>query len=411
MRTRGAVFVMTLAVLAGLVALVAGLAISTRETVHAEWNRMQQQRAGLMIEAGIQQAIAVLQTADPTHVSLADTWASFGAKGDVSYTVGYDSFRIEILDAGSLINVNSADSDQLKELPLTQEQIDSLLDWREPGVTARGQGAKDTFYHALPDPYNAKLLPFDTVDELLQVKGFTPDALYRAPTSLSPLQSASLVGSSIPLYELLTADSMSADPNLAGEPKVNGNSITSDQLVAFGVPQTLATAIVQAQQQSHFKTLGDLLNVPGMTKDAARAILNNVSMVQDSHRIGLIDLNTAGTAVLESVPDLPSDSVSGIVDLQSTGFRSLGDLVDVPGMDITTLVKTVDRFCVGSRVFTVRVIGRAGTSRVAAEATLTIGDDGQVVMTRQQPQAVRSAIAQWNWADSPASQQTLGVSP
>jgi general secretion pathway protein K len=396
--------------MAGLVALVAALAVGSRETIHAEWNRVDERRADLMVEAGVQRAIAEIQQADTTHITQADTWASLGKSGSVQYTVGYDSFRIEIIDAGSLINLNSADSDQLQQLPLSQQQIDSLMDWREPGTTSRGQGAKDDFYNALPTAYNAKLKPFDSVDELLQVRGFTPESIYKPPSSLSPLQSASRVGSSTPLCQLLTTDSLSADPNLAGQPKVNGNSVTSYQLIAFGVQPSIAQNVVQAQQ-NQFKTLGDVLNVAGMTKDAARAILNNVTMGQDQHRVGLINLNTANETVLNSIPNLPSDAVSGILDHQSDGFQTLGELVDVPGMDMTTLIKTVDRFCVGSRTFIVRVIGQAGSYQSAAEVAVTVGDDYQVTMTRKQPLAVRDAISLWNWADSPDSKESIGVTP
>ena len=52
--------------------------------------------------------------------------------------------------------------------------IDPILDWKEPGEIPRTKGAKtDDYYSRLDPPYKAKGGPFDTVRELLLVKGFS----------------------------------------------------------------------------------------------------------------------------------------------------------------------------------------------------------------------------------------------
>ncbi|PMU85775.1 hypothetical protein, partial [Pseudomonas sp. GW704-F5] len=81
---------------------------------------------------GLQQALAVLasQAANTTTTAgtssnsanvttLNDDWATAGSHGDVLYTVGNTQFRMEIVDALSKININTAPQTQLQRMNLT----------------------------------------------------------------------------------------------------------------------------------------------------------------------------------------------------------------------------------------------------------------------------------------------------
>jgi general secretion pathway protein K len=59
-----------------------------------------------------------------------------------------------------------------------QTVVDSSLDWRDEDELHRLYGAESDYYMSLPSPYKAKNGPFDTVEELLLVKGVTPAMLY-----------------------------------------------------------------------------------------------------------------------------------------------------------------------------------------------------------------------------------------
>ena len=56
--------------------------------------------------------------------------------------------------------------------------LDSVLDWRDQDDLHRLHGAESDYYMSLPSPYKAKNSAFDTVEELLLVKGVTPAMLY-----------------------------------------------------------------------------------------------------------------------------------------------------------------------------------------------------------------------------------------
>jgi general secretion pathway protein K len=55
---------------------------------------------------------------------------------------------------------------------------DSVLDWKDADDLHRLHGAESDYYLSLPNPYKAKNADFDTVEELLMVKGMTREILY-----------------------------------------------------------------------------------------------------------------------------------------------------------------------------------------------------------------------------------------
>lgn len=98
--------------------------------------------------------------------------------------------RFGITDESAKLNLNTATEAQLLILVRAavagNEEIDpqaivnAILDWRDPDPMPRG-GEADTeaaYYRTLPKPYFVKNGPFDTVEELLLVKGVTGQILY-----------------------------------------------------------------------------------------------------------------------------------------------------------------------------------------------------------------------------------------
>jgi type II secretory pathway component PulK len=62
---------------------------------------------------------------------------------------------------------------------MTEDLANCILDWLDPSsTTPRTNGAKDEYYMDLQPPYHCKMGPLDSIDELLLVKGVTPQLLY-----------------------------------------------------------------------------------------------------------------------------------------------------------------------------------------------------------------------------------------
>ena len=98
-------------------------------------------------------------------------------------------FSYRLTDENARVNLNRATRDVLdrllQELSLEKTArdmiIDSIQDWRDANEEHRLNGAESDHYLSLPVPYRAKNADFDTVDELLQVQGVTPEILYGRP--------------------------------------------------------------------------------------------------------------------------------------------------------------------------------------------------------------------------------------
>ena len=98
-------------------------------------------------------------------------------------------YRFGVVDEAGKINVNallSLDNGQgviayniLMALPnMTDDVANSILDWLDPDDTPRSDGAEDDYYSSLPNPYHCKNGPLDSLEELLLVKGVTPQMVY-----------------------------------------------------------------------------------------------------------------------------------------------------------------------------------------------------------------------------------------
>jgi type II secretory pathway component PulK len=100
---------------------------------------------------------------------------------------GYEQ-RFGVVDEGGKLNVNSmialdktgeALYNALLKLPnMSPEVADAIVDWVDADDVARASGAESADYSGLPNPYKAKNGPLNSLDELLLVKGVTPELLY-----------------------------------------------------------------------------------------------------------------------------------------------------------------------------------------------------------------------------------------
>lgn len=420
MKRRGAVMVITLAVLAGLVAVLAAAAASQRVAFRAGLNRIEERRAAITADSACQYVMSTLATQSKTAFTPQDPWLTLGTAGEERFTFGDQSFRIEVVDAASRVNLNTVTAAQLQQMNLTPQQVDSLQDWRQAGQTPRANGAKDAYYNSLPVPYNTALRPFHSVDELLLVQGFTANDLFGTIADQEGSQGTGTVVSTAPtttsingnqvptpiLYDMLTVDSVSQDLRANGQPKIGINSAgaTLIALVRAGIPVNLAAAIVQRRTSGRRLTsMSALLGLPGVTTRNAATLLNNLSVTGVARVTGKLDLNTVTPDVLNTIPNMSADVVQAITQQQATGFTSLGQLASLPGMTIQNLQPLADLFSVNTQSFIVRIIAEAGSTQKAYEATINI--EGTTPKVVRMTEAPAGAEARWGWS-SDASQTT-----
>jgi type II secretory pathway component PulK len=84
-------------------------------------------------------------------------------------------------DEQGRLNVNKARPEMLQRLlgEGNDELVQSILLWRTPASEPAGLERENDFYEARPHPYRCKLAPFESVEELLMVRGMTPGLFNR----------------------------------------------------------------------------------------------------------------------------------------------------------------------------------------------------------------------------------------
>jgi general secretion pathway protein K len=145
--------------------------------------------------------------------------------------------------------------------------VDSILDWRDPDDFQRLNGAENDYYQSLKEPYNCKNGNLDSVEELLLVRGVTPD-LFHGSKGINKEE-----GSNTDRAGLKDIFSIYA----LGE-QIDVNSATPLVLnVVLGIPKELSQQMVKAREEKGFESLQDLLQrVPELSPfigDIGRFIL------------------------------------------------------------------------------------------------------------------------------------------
>lgn len=409
-RQQGSIFVLVLGIVVAMVAIVASVAASSHVASKARSNRLEMLKARLMAEAGVQHALSVLSGQSATVTLQTDGWATLGSSefdqpGTIRYTMNDGTYRVQVVDACSLINVNTATSAWLTNLPLTQEQVDSLTDWRSGGQNALSDGGKDAYYNGLTNPYNAKLQNLDSVDELLLVRGWTKNVLYDVPTQTGGAQlQAGNTNATPTVASLITVDS--ASPNVTtGKVNVSTGNIQAANLVAAGISVTIAGNIAA---RGPYTTLGSILTRANVPLNLAGPVVTNLIVNTTNPRPGLLNLNTVTLPVLNSLPNMTSDVSSAIISKQATGFNSLADFVSLPGVTVNEIAQLVDYFTVASQTFLIRVEGTIGNTSVPLEVLVKMnGTTPQIVKTYEPP--FSDMPTRWGWYD--VSQDITTVDP
>jgi general secretion pathway protein K len=183
-------------------------------------------------------------------------------------TLGGGIFRVRWVDEGGKININRADEETLRrvftnlgvEEPNKAILVDSIMDWRDPDDLHRMSGAENDYYRSLTPSYTAKNGPFDTVEDLLWVRGMTAELFYGYGAAKGNREEN---GQRVGLREIFTVDSPID--------RVNLRTASADVIHALtGIPLEKTRRFIDERQKLSDKTLADLLPLLGIgASDAA----------------------------------------------------------------------------------------------------------------------------------------------
>jgi general secretion pathway protein K len=116
--------------------------------------------------------------------------------------------------------------------------VDSIMDWKDPDDLHRLHGAESDYYMSLPNPYKARDANFETLEELLLVKGMTPEILYGTNEKKGAI-------------DFLTLYSKQGEININSAPKEVLMSIP-------GITPELADAIIGRRKDAEIKNIGEI---------------------------------------------------------------------------------------------------------------------------------------------------------
>jgi DNA uptake protein ComE-like DNA-binding protein len=157
-----------------------------------------------------------------------------------------------VSDEESRLNLNTATADELAKLQnMMPDVATAIVNWR--GGDSTTGAAEAQYYAGLQPPYQPRNGPFQTVREMLMIRGVTPELFLGKDVHQNGMLASSgendLAGSvdssDLGWAGILTVDSTVQNLNAAGEDRVNIQSADENSLTAVkGITPQIARAIV-----------------------------------------------------------------------------------------------------------------------------------------------------------------------
>jgi general secretion pathway protein K len=292
---KGIALVLILWVLALLSVIAGEFCYAMRTEVNITRNVMEQTDAYYLALAGVNRAIGELirddvirQRSSPSENNARVERNNGGDEADertgdedrwrinvdiAPVAFGNGEFQVSIGNESGKININSA-NDRLISMMVDAFDIqdheksiivDSILDWRDEDNLHRTNGAEDDYYNGLPEPYDCKNDYFDTLEELLLVRGVTPEIYYgglRDMVTVYPKKEKKVK---------LVGGLFRPPPQAFETNKINLNAAPYQLLLALpAMTETLAQEIIDFRKGADFRSMGEVSKIVG--PDVYRAI-------------------------------------------------------------------------------------------------------------------------------------------
>ena len=357
---RGSVLIIVLWVAFGLVSLAIYFANSSSLELRAADNRV----AALEAEQAIAGAARYISNAlanvtepgvPPDSVTLKVEAIQIGTarfwligqpldeEDDLEVTFG-------LVDEGAKLNLNTATAAMLAKLPrMSAELAAAVVDWRDEDSNPSENGAEDELYARLNPPYRCKNAPFESIEELRLVYGFTQDILYDEDANMNAVldRNEDDENATAPndnrdgkldrgVLAYVTVHSKQPNTRTNGDAKINIATVDAQGLTrlmtelgisAERVPQVLQRFSTSAppggtNQPPPFgnNTNGSVLQFyvrSGLTAEEFHLIENDVTTSTNALLEGLVNVNTATATVLACLPGLDAEKADALIATRS----------------------------------------------------------------------------------------------
>jgi len=253
----GIALLMVLWVLTILMVIALSFSSMTRTETYSTLSFKEGAEKKLLAEAGIERAIMELfyrmqNIGMKTILEGSEIWKIDGTT--YNGQIGDGNYSVRITDESGKVDINvitDANSDILrnlfKNLGIPEDEVNSIvdciLDWKDPDDLLHLNGAEDDYYMSLPNPYKTKNANFDTLEELMMVKGITQEMLYGK-------------GEQRGIIDFLTVNS--------GRSQINLNAAPKEVLMAIpGITPEIADAIINYRQDKEITNIAEIQAILG----------------------------------------------------------------------------------------------------------------------------------------------------
>ncbi|MBU0641484.1 MAG: general secretion pathway protein GspK [Planctomycetes bacterium] len=487
MRGARAIILPVVLVLIGLLSLtMAGFIFFVRAEIAGTAAHCDAQQARLAAESGLEEVVAILREHPhdatvwfeaPDRLRHALVWAEsydresdpvreMGSRQELlegmvtpvsawrysvvaqAYDTVEDTVRYGITPEAGKLNINVATEEQLEQLlmPLllglevenAPELLEALFDWRDDDDQPRPSGAENDYYNTLEPAYLAKNTGrFDTIEELLLIKGFNAAILYGEDVNRNGILDTNEDDGedSFPYYDnadgvldrglapFLTVWSRETDVALDNKPRINLNADRgvieaqiatyfqegelSDETIGFilglkddnfnfadlGSPAELYQGIDLPELEDEERVTEGALASSPITAGELPYLLDRFSTraANESQQVieGLININTAPAIVLELLPGLDAESAGMLVatrrDLDREALRTPAWALTSSVVGLAAFHQMAPYVTTKAHQFHVEVLGYADHARLSRRTEWIIemaGPLAQIKYTR-----------------------------
>lgn len=340
-------------VLVILMITVAGFAVLAHSEVEVVNNYADRASARWAAHAGIRDAEAQVMTLTANPYTELGGGSQLVTTGPTSTgALGNATYTLTIQDEAAKVNINIATATLLGNF-FDTDVASNIITWRSES-TANVGGADDAYYAGLTPPYHCKYAPFDTIDELLLVKGV-------GDVTPSPLDTVTADG--LPLRNYLTTSSFDNNTTINGAPRINVNTASATVLATlFGIPPNAVPT------RRALTSPADVLSWQGVTNSKLAAVYDRLTISTASTLPGLVNINTAPAGVLAALPGMDAATAAAIIQYRSTNgqFTDVGQLLTLTGMTATIFRAVAASLTVRSTVFRVFSTGQSADGLTAS---------------------------------------------
>lgn len=365
MARRGSILIVTILVVFAMAGMVLTLSRSMATEAAASGNRAAAARVAAVERAGEQYVLSKLASAVSSGVSplsLDQTDFEAVAVGDSGWFWILRPIEDDpslpvfgLVDENAKLDLNTAPYPALMRLAvMTDDLASSIIDWRDENDTPTGGGAESQYYLSLPDGYSAKNAPFETVEELLLVRGVTPALLYGdgsagvlGRSTLAGVHPGNVLGDwelARGLFDRVTVYSGEPAAPTGDNAPVNLNAMDQRFRLREVLEQRLGAsrgeAIMSALGRERVVDVFDFAVRVNLTREEFDKVADAVT-IGGARRRGRINVNTAPRAVLLTLASLDEADVDKLLSARASADSSnpaaLGWVLEALGPKATGL--------------------------------------------------------------------------